>query len=84
LSPLFFILAIDPLSRLLQKATDRGLLSKLNGRAARFRISMYVDEAVIFLKSTLKDVSNLKHLLEKFDLVNGLQTNLQKNFSLRN
>jgi hypothetical protein len=31
LSPLLFILAIDPLQRLLQIATDRGLQSKLNG-----------------------------------------------------
>jgi hypothetical protein len=52
--PLLFILAIDPLTRLLQTATDRGLLSKLNGRAARFRTSMYADDAVIFLKPTIK------------------------------
>jgi hypothetical protein len=78
LSPLLFILAIDPLTRLLQTATDRGLLSKLNGRAARFRTSMYADDAVIFLKPTIKDVSNLKLLLECFGSVTGLQTNLQK------
>jgi hypothetical protein len=54
------------------------LLNKLNGRAARFRISMYTDDAVIFLKLTVKDVSNLKLLLEKFVLVTRLQTNLQK------
>jgi hypothetical protein len=78
LSPLLFILAIDPLSHLLQKATDMGLLTKLNGRAARFRTAMYADDAVIFLKPTVKDVSNLKLLLENFGLVTGLQTNLQK------
>jgi hypothetical protein len=55
-----------------------GLLTKLNGRAARFRTAMYADDAVIFLKPTVKDVSNLKLLLEKFGLVTGLQTNLQK------
>jgi hypothetical protein len=79
--PLLFILAIDPLSRLLQKATDMGLLTKLNGRAARFRTAMYADDAVIFLKPTRKDVSNLKLLLEKFGLVTGLQTNLKKRLS---
>jgi hypothetical protein len=31
LSPLLFILAIDPLHRIIQVATERGLLSKLNG-----------------------------------------------------
>jgi mannosylglycoprotein endo-beta-mannosidase len=78
LSPLLFILSIDPLNRLLQKATDRGLLSKLNGRAVRFRTSMYADDTIIFLKPMVKDVSNLKLLLENFGLVIGLQTNLQK------
>jgi hypothetical protein len=78
LSYLLFILAIDPLTRLLQTATDRGLLSKLSGRAARFRTSMYADDAVIFLKPMIKDVTNLKLLLENFGLVASLQTNLQK------
>jgi hypothetical protein len=53
------------------------LLNKLNGCAARFRISMYADDTVIFLKLAVKDVSNLKLLLEKFGLAR-LQTNLQK------
>jgi hypothetical protein len=39
---------------------------------------MYADDAVIFLKPTIKDVSNLKLLLECFGSVTGLQTNLQK------
>ena len=47
LSPLLFILAIDPLQRLLSVATDRGLLSNLGGRMMRFRVSMYADDAVI-------------------------------------
>jgi hypothetical protein len=76
LSPLLFILAIDPLQRLLQIATDRGLQSKLNGWTARFWALMYVDDAVIFLKPTNSDVTNLKDLLLKFGAVTGLQTNL--------
>jgi mannosylglycoprotein endo-beta-mannosidase len=52
LSPLLFVLAIDPLHRLLQVATERGLLSKLKGRAASSRVSMYADDAVLFLKPT--------------------------------
>jgi hypothetical protein len=77
-SPLLFILAIDPLNRLLQIATDRGLLSPLNGRTARFRISMYADDAVIFLRSTTNNINNLRDILVNFGLVTGLQTNLQK------
>jgi hypothetical protein len=57
LSPLLFILAIDPLNRLWQIATDRGLLSPLNGRTARFRISIYADDVVVFLRPTTNDVT---------------------------
>lgn len=78
LSPLLFILAIDPLHRLLQEATDRGLLSKLAGRTARLRLSMYVDDAVIFLNPTCMDVTNLGSLLRYFGETTGLQTNLTK------
>jgi hypothetical protein len=78
LSPMLFILAIDPLHRLLQIATERGLLTKLNGRAARFRASLYADDVVIFLKPSMPDVSNLKSILLNFSIVTSLQTNLQK------
>jgi hypothetical protein len=78
LSPLLFILEIDPLQRLLQVATEQGLLTKLNGRATRFRVSMYADDAVIFLKPSVDDANNLKDILYNFGMVIGLQTNLQK------
>jgi hypothetical protein len=75
LSPLLFILAINPLQRLLHMATERRLLSKLNRHATRFQASMYVDDVVIFLKPTPNDVSNLKHILLRFGEVTTLQTN---------
>ncbi|WVZ87439.1 hypothetical protein U9M48_034075 [Paspalum notatum var. saurae] len=39
LSPLLFVIAIDPLQKLLGAATELGLLSKLRGRASNLRIS---------------------------------------------
>jgi hypothetical protein len=57
---------------------SQGLLSPLNGRTARFRISMYADDVVIFLRPTTNDVNNLRDILVNFALVTGLQTNLQK------
>jgi hypothetical protein len=78
LSPLLFILAIDPLQRLLQLATEKGLLHKLSGRDARFRVSMYEDDTVIFLKPSVDNAINLKNILLGFGMVTGLQTNLQK------
>lgn len=49
LSTLLFILAFDPLQRILGKATELGVLTKLRGRMARLRTSMYVDDAIIFV-----------------------------------
>jgi hypothetical protein len=71
--PFFLILVIDPLNRLLQVAIERGFLMKLNGRAVRFRVFMYADDAVIFLKPTITDVCNLDMLLN-FGAVIRLQT----------
>lgn len=49
LSLLLFIIAFDPLQRLLQMATEENVLSPLQHSAARFRISMYVDDARLCL-----------------------------------
>jgi mannosylglycoprotein endo-beta-mannosidase len=78
LSPLLFILVVDPLHRLLHVATERGCLSKLTGKGARFRASMYADDAVIFLKPTHGDVTNLKRLLLNFGAMTDLRTNQEK------
>jgi mannosylglycoprotein endo-beta-mannosidase len=78
LSPLLFILAIDPLHRILQVATEKGLLSELYGRAARFRVSMYADDAILFIKPTSQDADNLKRILTHFGEATGLQTNIPK------
>jgi hypothetical protein len=55
-----------------------GLLTKLNGLATKFRVSMYDDDVVIFLKPTIAGVRNLRDLLINFGAVTRLQTNLQK------
>jgi hypothetical protein len=78
LSPLLFALAIDPLQDLLQLATNNRALSKLRGKYARLRLSLYADDVVIFLKPTMTDVSNLKELLHNFGRVTGLATNVRK------
>ena len=66
LSPLLFILAIDPLQRLLNLATEAGLLSKVGRSRARLRTSMYADDAVIFLRPVKEEVAVLKRLLHLF------------------
>jgi len=78
LSPLLFILAIDPLQRLLHLATEAGILSRISRDCTRLRVSMYADDAVIFLKPVKEEVMALNHLLQLFGEVTGLKTNVQK------
>jgi hypothetical protein len=78
LSPLLFVLAIDLLQHLNDQATARNLLSKLGSKAARFRASLYADDATIFVKPTRKDVNNLAQILRNFGKATSLCTNLHK------
>jgi hypothetical protein len=67
LSPLLFVLAIDPLQDL-HFATDNKAHSKLCGKYARLRLSLYADEVVIFLKPTESDVSNIPQFWSRHGL----------------
>ncbi|WVZ58821.1 hypothetical protein U9M48_009050 [Paspalum notatum var. saurae] len=78
LSPLLFVISIDPLQKLLDLATMLGYLAKLRGRAATLRVSMYADDAAIFLKPTKRDITTLMSLLVKFRDTFGLMVNAQK------
>lgn len=71
LSPLLFILAIDPLQCLLHLAIEAGILSKISRDRTRLRVSMYADAAVIFLKPVKEEVLALKHLLHLFGARSG-------------
>uniref|UniRef100_J3L168 Reverse transcriptase domain-containing protein n=1 Tax=Oryza brachyantha TaxID=4533 RepID=J3L168_ORYBR len=77
-SPYLFILAIDPLHRILDRATELGLLSPLACGAATCRVSLYADDAAIFLNPTKEDTGNLFQLLQNFGDVTGLWVNLAK------
>jgi hypothetical protein len=59
LSPLLFILVMDPLQRLLEMATQARLLHSIGADPVRLRTSMYTDDTAIFLKPIAADVSNL-------------------------
>lgn len=78
LSPFLFVLAIDPLQKLLEVATRKGLLHKIRGRGAALRTSLYADDAVVFLAPIKSDVDNLSNILRLFGNVTGLCTNFLK------
>jgi hypothetical protein len=75
---MLFILVMDILARLVQKASEDGFLQPLSSRWLRHRISLYADDAVLFLKPDVADISLVIDLLSLFRKASGLHTNLQK------
>jgi len=78
LSPMLFAIAIDPLVNVLRKATENGRLSKLRGRHARLQISLYADDAAVFVAPIETDVRTLKDILYRFGLATRMVTNVEK------
>ena len=72
LSPMLFILAMDPLQRLLDLATSHNVLTQLPLVAAKWRTSMYADDAAIFVNPKKEDIDAVKIILETFGKVSGL------------
>jgi hypothetical protein len=60
---MLFILAMDPLQQLVDKATQAGLLTPIGADPVKMRTSLYVDDAVMFLRPIVADVENLQALL---------------------
>lgn len=78
LSPLLFVIAIDPLQQILDVATRKGFLHKIRGRGVMMRTSLYADDAVVFMAPIKRDVDNLAAILRGFGEVMGLCTNFHK------
>ena len=78
LSPLLFVLAIDPLHHILCKATSQGRLHEIRGRAPTIRTSLYADDAAIFVAPKKEDIDFLANTLTHFGDVTGLVTNCNK------
>ncbi|WVZ56447.1 hypothetical protein U9M48_006975, partial [Paspalum notatum var. saurae] len=66
LSPLLFILAIDPLQRLFTLASEEGFLSPVHHRTARLRVSLYADAAAIFINPVREEVTAVHSILAAF------------------
>jgi len=59
LSPLLFVIAIDPLQKILDLVTEEGHLAKFRGKHTVIRTSMYADDTAIFVKPYKSDVTTL-------------------------
>ena len=72
---MLFIIAIDPLKRLLDRASDRGLLRPIERRATKMRISMYVDDTAISVRLDARELQVFPEILSLFGRASGLENN---------
>ena len=77
-SPLLFVIAMDPLHKILELASREGLFHKIRGRGVAVRTSLYANDAAVFMAPIKKDIDNLATILHLFGNVTGLVTNFQK------
>ena len=73
---MLFILSMDPLQRLLDIATQQGMLTPMPPVAAKWRTSIYADDAAIFINPIKDNVVATKIILEAFGIFSGLHINL--------
>jgi hypothetical protein len=78
LSPLLFILSIDPLHRLIEKAAQGGILQPVLPKAANLRCSLYADDAAVFAAPVATELDRLHRLLMFFGECSGLRVNISK------
>lgn len=75
ISPMIFILAMDVLSSIFRKAEVEGLLQPLG---IPYRVSLYADDVVAFIRPTADDIHVATEVLSIFGEAFGLRTNFAK------
>ena len=83
LSPLLFVLVIETLGRMLDKAVLEGRMSgfsvgNLEGRSMAVSYLLFADDALIFCKADLDQILILRMILIWLEAVSGLKINLGK------
>jgi hypothetical protein len=63
---MLFLLVMEPLHRLFKKAQEQKLLDKVGKGCQDFRLSLYVDVAVVFIKPTTRDWQVTNAILQLF------------------
>jgi hypothetical protein len=75
---MLFILAIDPLHHLFRVASEGGILQPFRAAPVRFAVSLYADDAGIFVGPEVADMQVVCAILDAFGDATGLRTNLAK------
>ena len=80
LSPFWFTLVADVLSRMLLRAEERNLLEGFKVGRNRTRVShlQFADGTIFFSNTKEEDLQTLKSLLLVFGHISGLKVNLDK------
>jgi hypothetical protein len=75
---MLFLLAMEPLHRLFQRAQEAGLLHKVSKGCQTFRVSLYADDTAVFIKPTEYDWMVASHIMHLFAQASGLVSNMEK------
>lgn len=78
LSPMLFILAIDPLQKLPARAQEEGLLQPLHKWTACLNVALYADDVVVFTRPDKQELHTVHTILHNFGISTGMVTNLSK------
>ncbi|WVZ97153.1 LOW QUALITY PROTEIN: hypothetical protein U9M48_042708, partial [Paspalum notatum var. saurae] len=78
LSLVLFIIVMNVLNSLINRASDAGLLQPILARGAAQRVSLYADDVVLFLQRCTDDLILTKETLRGFVEASGLVTNISK------
>jgi hypothetical protein len=75
---MLFILAIDPLHKIIELVAAQNILNPVLPKAAKLRCSLYADDAAIFANPDRVELQRISLLLETFGKCSGLRVNLSK------
>ena len=75
---MLFILAIDPLHRIIEAAAQQGILQPVLPNAANLRCSLYADDAAILAEPSNLELDHLHKILQFFGDCSGLKVNIYK------
>jgi hypothetical protein len=78
LSPMLFILVMDILNSLASKVSEQWLLQPILRQGHGQRVSIYVDDVILFLQSRMEELYLVKEILKIFGAALGLVTNVRK------
>jgi hypothetical protein len=72
------MLSMEALNALFHLTGSTGVLSSLRAPSIRHRVSLYVDDLVVFIDSTELDLTVVRAIMDMFTDGSGLRTNVSK------